>query len=219
MTARAAGFEKTPAREAYALLAPEYDRAPNALLSLEKRIMTPLLGDLRGRRVIDVGAGTGRWASDCAARGASAIAVDFCYEMLRQSIQPAIQADGRLLPLRDSSADLVVCAFVLGYAPEMFAELGRIVRPGGRVLASDVHPEALRRGWTRSFRHSGGVIEVAHRSYSLADLRARDLRLTVFLEPRLGEPERAIFEQAGRAERFAEAGRLPAIFVAQWVRE
>ena len=181
--------------------------------------MTPLLPDVGGRRVIDIGAGTGRWALHCAARGASAIAVDFCYEMLRQSIQPAIQADARLLPLRDSCADLVVCAFVLGYAPEMFAELRRIVRPGGMILASDVHPEALCRGWTRSFRHDGGVIEVAHRSYSLADLRALDLRLTDLLEPRLGEPERAIFEQAGRAERFAGAGQVPAIFVGQWIRQ
>ena len=208
-----------PAREAYTLLASEYDRAPNALLSLEERTMAPLLPELRGRRVIDVGAGTGRWASHCAARGASVIAIDFCYDMLRQAIQPAIQADGMLLPLRDSCADLVVCAFALGYAPEMFAELGRIVRPGGMVLASDVHPEALRGGWTRSFRHNGAVIEVTHRSYSLADLRAPDLKLTGLLEPRLGEPERAIFEQAGRAERFAEAGHAPAIFVGQWIRE
>lgn len=208
-----------PAREAYALLASEYDRAPNALLSLEERTMAPLLPELRGRTAVDVGAGTARWASHCAARGASAVAVDFCYDMLRHSIQPAIQADGRLLPLRDSCADLVVCAFALGYAPEMFAELRRIVRPGGMVLASDVHPEALRRGWTRSFRHNGGIVEVAHHSYWLADLRAPDLRLTGLLEPRLGEPERAIFEEAGRAERFAEAGQVPAIFVGQWIRE
>src|SRR5215471_18201676 len=207
-----------PAREAYALLAPEYDRAPNALVSLEERTMAPLLPELRGRRVIDVGAGCGRWASRLVARGASAIAVDFCYEMLRRSSTPAIQADGRLLPLAESCADVVICAFALGYAPEMFAELRRIVRPGGMVLASDVHPEALRRGWTRTFRHNGGVIEVAHDSYSLEDLRAPDLRLTGLSEPRLGEPERAIFEQAGYAERFAETSQFPAIFVAQWVR-
>lgn len=212
-------FEKTPVREAYTLLASEYDRAPNALLSLEERTLAPLLPELRGRMAVDVGAGTGRWASHCAACGASAIAVDICHEMLRRCSSPAIQADGALLPLPDSCADLVVCAFALGYAPAMFAELRRIVRRGGMVLASDVHPEALRRGWTRSFRHNGGVIEVAHCSYSLADLRAPDLRLAAILEPKMGAPERAIFEQAGRAERFAKAAQFPAIFVGQWIRE
>jgi ubiquinone/menaquinone biosynthesis C-methylase UbiE len=218
MTARPAPFEKLPAREAYALLAPEYDRSPNALISLEERTMAPLLPDLRGRRVVDVGAGRGRWASRLAARGGFAIAVDFCHEMLQWSSTQAVQAEGGLLPLRDSCADFVVCAFALGYARNVFAELRRIVRPGGMVLASDVHPEALRRGWTRTFRHNGGVIEVAHDAYSLEDLRAPDLRLTGLSEPRLGEPERAIFEQAGCPERFAEASRFPAIFVAQWIR-
>jgi ubiquinone/menaquinone biosynthesis C-methylase UbiE len=207
-----------PARDAYALLAVEYDRSPNALISLEERTMAPLLPDLRGGRAVDVGAGRGRWASCLAARGAFAIAVDFCHEMLQWSSTPAVQAEGRLLPLRDSCADFVVCAFALGYALNIFAELRRIVRPGGTVLASDIHPEALRRGWTRTFRHNGGVIEVAHDSYALEDLRAPDLRLTSLFEPRLGAPERAIFEQAGCPGRFAEVSQFPAIFVAQWVR-
>jgi SAM-dependent methyltransferase len=205
-------------REAYALLASEYHRAPNALVSLEERTLTPLLPDLPDRRAVDVGAGSGRWASLCAARGASAIAVDFCHEMLLRSAAPAIEADARRLPLPNSWADLVICAFALGYAFETFAELRRIVRPGGMVLVSDVHPDALRRGWTRTFRHNGGLIEVAHRPYSLDDLRAPDLCLKRVLEPQLGSPERVIFEQAGCAERFAEASRFPAIFVAQWIR-
>jgi hypothetical protein len=112
----------------------------------------------------------------------------------------------------------VVCAFALGYAPEIFTELRRIVRPGGMVLASDVHPDALRRGWTRTFRYSGGVVEVAHRHYALEDLRAPDLWRTGLWQPRLGAPERAIFEQAGCAGRYAEASLPPAIFVAQWIR-
>ena len=71
MMARAAPFEKMPARDAYALLAVEYDRSPNALISLEERTMAPLLPDLRGRRAVDVGAGRGRWASRLAAAKAA----------------------------------------------------------------------------------------------------------------------------------------------------
>ncbi len=202
-------------REAYELLAADYDRAPNALTALEERILVPLLPDLRGRTVADVAAGAGRWARRCASAGARVAAIDICYPMLRRGM---IQADARRLPLRDAFADVAICAFALGYAPECFTELRRVVKPGGMILASDVHPQALRRGWKRSFRHHSGAIEIAHRAYALEDLRAPDLRLVCLLEPRLGEPERAIFEQAGCPERFAEASREPAIFVAQWIR-
>ena len=124
-----------------------------------------------GLTVVDVAAGTGRWARALQRkRGARAIAVDFCHEMLRIAPIPAVQADATHLPLPDASADVVICAFALGYAPACFAELARITRPGGMLLVSDVHPEALSRGWTRSFRHRGEAIQVRDQPYELADL-------------------------------------------------
>jgi ubiquinone/menaquinone biosynthesis C-methylase UbiE len=207
-------------KRAYALLAAEYDRTPNALISLEERTMAPLLPQLRGRRVVEVAAGTGRWASQCADHGASVIAIDCCFEMLAAGArqQNAVQADAMCLPLRDACADVVICAFGLGYAPDSLRELRRIAKSGATILVSDVHPDAIRRGWTRSFRHNGDVIHVAHRRYEIADLIAPDLHRTCLLEPRLGEPETEIFQRAGCPEQFAEASRGPAIFVAQWMR-
>jgi malonyl-CoA O-methyltransferase len=208
-----------PPREAYELLAEEYDSRPNALIALEQRVATHLLpSNLEGRIVVDVAAGTGRWALYCGKRGARTIAVDFCREMVRRASCPSVQADAEWLPLPDASADIVICAFALGYAPACFAELGRITRPGGMLLVSDIHPEALNRGWTRSFRHRGEVIQVRDEPYGLADLYAPGLRLSCLIEPRLGPPEREFFEQAGCLDRFDEACREPAIFVARWFR-
>jgi SAM-dependent methyltransferase len=207
-------------REAYRYLATDYDREPNALISLEERTILPLMPNVRGKRVLDVAAGTGRWALRCASAGANAVAVDCCYEMLATSrFRTAVQADGLRLPFGDATADVVFCAFGLGYAPGMFAELRRVVKIGGTILVSDVHPEALRRGWTRSFRHNDRVIHVRNQRYEFDDLRAPDLRLSSLLEPQLGSPERLIFKNTGRLDRFAEAARGPAIFVARWVRE
>src|SRR5690242_2954482 len=155
-----------PPREAYARLAEEYDASPNALIALEERIMRPLLPlSMEGTVVIDVAAGTGRWARYCRTRGARAVTVDFCHEM-----QPEVEADAERLPWRDGTADLAICAFALGYAPQCFPELARIVRPGGALLVSDVHPEALRSGWKRTFRSRGETIEVASQPYLLSDL-------------------------------------------------
>lgn len=173
----------------------------------------------RGRAVVDVAAGTGRWALHCAKQGARAIAVDFCFEMLRGAPKPAVQADARRLPFADASADIVICSFALGYAPECFTELARITRPGGMLLVSDVHPEAVARGWRRSFRHRGDVIQVVDQAYELADLHAPGLQLSSIIEPRFGLPERDVFERAGRLDLFDEACLDPAIFVARFLRD
>jgi malonyl-CoA O-methyltransferase len=207
-----------PAKDAYRLLAAEYDHNPNALLSLEQRTLARLLPDVRGSVVIDVAAGTGRWAGYCKNRGARAIAVDFCREMLEQAPPPAIQADAIRLPLSDECSDVTICAFALGYAPGCFSELARITRPGGVLLVSDVHPEALDRGWTRSFRHGTGVVQVAHESYSMASLRWPSLKLSALEQPLLGPHEREIYAQAGRLDLFDEACQQPAIFVARWIK-
>jgi malonyl-CoA O-methyltransferase len=207
-------------RQAYARLAEDYDSSPNALIALEQRMMAPLLPqNLEQRIVVDVAAGTGRWALHCAKRGARALAIDFSHEMLHMAPIAAVQADATLLPLPDASADVAICAFALGYAPACFAELARITRPGGVILVSDVHPEALARGWTRSFRHRGGAIQVVDQPYDIADLHAPGLHLSCLIEPRLGPPEREFFEWAGQLHRFDEASQDPAVFVARFERD
>lgn len=205
-------------RDAYALLAADYDSSPNALLSLEQRTLPSLLPELAGLTVLDAAAGTGRWAAYCAERAARAVSVDFCAEMLMKAPRPAVQADALRLPLRDAFADVTICAFALGYAPSCFAELARVTRPGGTLIVSDIHPDAIRRGWTRSFRRGEEVIQVAHQPYALEDLRAPGLQLDCLLEPSFGVPERGIFDRAGHLDRFEEASRAPAIFVARWIR-
>lgn len=211
-----------PPLDAYRLLAQYYDRSPNPLLTLEQRTMARLLPELRGARVVDAAAGTGRWASYCQSQGAQTIAVDFCQEMLASAPRPVVVADANRLPLPDSFADVTICAFALGYAPACVPELARITRKGGAVLVSDVHPEAIRRGWTRSFRHGSEVIGVAHYSYTLDfildQLFAHGLRLDRLAGPRFGEPERAVFADAGKLAAFEKAARHPAIFVTRWTK-
>jgi ubiquinone/menaquinone biosynthesis C-methylase UbiE len=208
-----------PALEAYRVLAAGYDTEPNALIALEERLMPRLLPTLTSRTFIDVGTGTGRWAKYAAANGARAIGIDFCEEMLRAGGGPAsVLADACQLPLPDECADVVLCAFTFGYAPGCFSELRRISRVGGMVAVSDVHPGALERGWKRRFRHNNGPIEIACQTYQISDLHSLGMELIDLIEPRLGLPEKVIFDQAGCPDRFEEAAREPAIFIALFRR-
>jgi SAM-dependent methyltransferase len=96
---------------------------------------------LEGRSVIDVGAGTGVASAALAARGARPIAADFSYDMLAWNAAarpPAVVSDACWLPLVASSVDDGAAAFVLNHLPHPaagFAELSRVIRPGGALLA------------------------------------------------------------------------------------
>jgi len=97
---------------------------------------------LRARLVLDAGAGTGCGSEALAACGAHALATDLSADMLhyrRGERPPSVVADISRLPMTSSSVDDAIAPFVLNHLarPERaLAELGRVVRPGGAVLAS-----------------------------------------------------------------------------------
>ncbi|MFZ1425883.1 MAG: class I SAM-dependent methyltransferase, partial [Geminicoccaceae bacterium] len=69
------------------------------------------------------------------------------------------QGDLTALPLPDASVDAALCALALVHLPDLrpaLAELARVVRPGGRIVISDVHPFLTTLGWQAQFRTATG---------------------------------------------------------------
>lgn len=106
---------------------------------------------IAGRRVLDVGAGTGAASRAAIAGGAEVCALDFAFGMLaydRTVRPPAVVGDAAALPIRDATMDIVVAAFSYNHltAPEIgLREAARVLRPAGVVVASayaegDTHP-------------------------------------------------------------------------------
>src|SRR3984957_20056369 len=102
---------KLEAATAYRIWSGDYDRTPNALLSLEMRILSPLLGLAKGQRVLDVGSGTGRWMAWAEQCGACVFGIDACHEMIQQAARKSglagrsVRADAQRIPLCDGAVD------------------------------------------------------------------------------------------------------------------
>ena len=109
-------------------------------------------GGVAGRRVLDVGAGTGAASRAADRAGAAAVvAVDIAAGMLdgwTGPRPPAAVGDARLLPFRADSIEAVVAAFSLNHVPDpavALADAARVLAPGGGLAASaysvdDTHP-------------------------------------------------------------------------------
>lgn len=93
-----------------------------------------------GTVVLDVACGPGYVAGGAAARGATAVGIDFASSMITEAARhfqgvDFRQGDAEALDFESSSFDAVVCAFGLLHlaAPEeAIAEAYRVLRPGGR---------------------------------------------------------------------------------------
>ncbi len=112
-----------------------------------------LLGDVRGQRVLEVGAGAAQCSRWLAGRGASPVALDLSGEMLRHGRElgaaagvavPMVQADVARLPFAAGSFDAVCSAYggvpFVADSPAVHREVARVVRRGGRWVFSVTHP-------------------------------------------------------------------------------
>lgn len=205
---------KSAVRAVFAVAAEAYDRG-NWLLALERPASEALLPPLAGRDVLDVGSGTGHYARLAAALGARlAVAFDLTPEMLAKAPRPAVVGDAGRLPFGGGALDVAIAALLLSYVRNVEAtlrELARVLRPGGTLLLSDLHPVASQRGWRRSFVGPGGeriVIEAPPPSVErvLAALDAAGFALERRLEPVIDERLRPAFEEAGRRDFEALSG-------------
>ncbi|GAY09741.1 class I SAM-dependent methyltransferase [Pseudonocardia sp. N23] len=153
-----------------------YD-GPLRLFAVESAAVRPLLEDRPPGTVLDAACGTGRWSEYLAGRGHTVVGVDRSPAMLdlaRTKVPGGRFDEGRLdaLPLDDASVDAAVCALAMVHVPDLrpvFAELARVVRPGGRVVVSDVHPFLVTLGWQAQFPGDDGRAYIRLHAHLMSD--------------------------------------------------
>jgi malonyl-CoA O-methyltransferase len=220
------------AEEGYERWAPTYDLSPNPLFCLEERYLIPLLPSMRGKAVLDVACGTGRWLKKLITLGARlSVGVDISAAMLRIAARKVAlvgrlaRADCAQLPFAAASFDFAICSLALSHIQDLRAvsdELARVLKPDADLFVSDLHPEADALGWRTSFRDGNTAIQIETRPHSIAEI-LEYFRLSGFdccdlLTARLGEAEKPIFVQARKEHLFPSACEVPAVLICRFRR-
>lgn len=133
--------------EGYSSWADHYDER-NPSLDTEENVVHSLVAEIPPGCALDAACGTGRHAAALEARGHSVIGVDRVPAMLQAARKKVPHAEFRqglleALPVDDASVDVIVCGMALTHLPDLvsaFSEFARVLRPGGRLITSDIHP-------------------------------------------------------------------------------
>ncbi len=115
--------------------------------------MLELMGDVKGKRILDLGCGEGGYSRKLAKKGAELVAVDCSKKAIDHSIRLAEQENLKiehyvrnsndLFGIEAEQFDIVLCSMMLMDCEDFkgtIQEIVRVLKPGGRLFASVLHP-------------------------------------------------------------------------------
>ena len=141
---------------------------------------------LEPRRVLDLGAATGKASADLAAMYPEAriLATDLCWQMAERARGrcehlgrvAAVNGDAEKLPFADASIDLIFANLLLPWCDprEVFGEAARVLRDGGLLMFTTVGPDTLQElRWAWSEVDDGVHVHGFADMHDLGDMASR----------------------------------------------
>ena len=115
--------------------------------------MLRFMGDVTGKRILDLGCGEGGYSRELTKRGAQLVSVDcskraieYAMELAAQeslSIEHYVRNSNDLFDIASEQFDIVLCSMMLMDCEDFegtLREVVRVLKPGGRLFASVLHP-------------------------------------------------------------------------------
>jgi SAM-dependent methyltransferase len=222
-------IDEVEPRVGYGAWSEVYDDPANPIIALEQPAVWSVVESFAPGRALDAACGTGRHARRLVELDHDVLGIDLTPEMLERAVLRVpkarfLEADLLRIPVTDEELDLVVCGLALSHLADLragIAELARVLRPGGRLVISVLHPFQAHLGWHAPFTDPSGergfICEHAHRHADyLAAFRATGLELRDCLEPVLSSDQlrakRRAFEHIPDATAEAYLG-LPGVLI------
>jgi len=171
--------------KAYDLWAGSYDDQPdNLMFYLDNRIFAGFMAnvDLKGKNVADIGCGTGRhWPLLYQHQVGNLTGYDVSGGMLERlhikfpdADLVKIISDDFLADVADETYDVIISTLTIAHIQNLeyaLLEWCRILKPGGEIIITDFHPQALAIGGKRTFQHDHKLIGIRNYVHSTTALK------------------------------------------------
>jgi malonyl-CoA O-methyltransferase len=170
-------------RRGYDRWAPIYDNCANSTVFIDDFAFPPVWAHLKGRKVLELGCGTGRHTVRLARAGNAVTGLDVSPGMLAEARKKladfpnVILIEGDLLSTSFDCFDAVVTALVLEHIADLdafFRTAGRALNAGGNLFLSEIHPERIAGGTQANFvdAQTGEAVRLRSFAHAEADIVA-----------------------------------------------
>jgi malonyl-CoA O-methyltransferase len=158
-----------------------YDTDENPLFDLESPALFLQIADVRGRKILDVGCGTGRITMMLLKMGAKVSGIDISKRMLAKARQKTTRykrscelgvASVYKIPYAKNKFDMVACNLVTSHLKNLgkaVAEMSRVLKTGGTIVISDLHPYIIENGGGTNFFQSGKEYKIKNYYHPLEE--------------------------------------------------
>lgn len=167
-------------RQAYDVWAATYNEDRNLTRDLDAQITRKLLGVRHGAAVLELGCGTGKNTPLLTEIAGQVLAFDFSEAMIAQAsakhyVKPVLFAMVDLTndwPCARDSINLVTANLVLEHIADLervFAQVRRVLVPGGHFFISELHPFSQYQGKKANFARGSEQVEIAAFVHHISD--------------------------------------------------
>lgn len=158
--------QKTKNQVGYDQWASFYDQYANPTIAIDELAFPDIYSEIKNKNVLEVGCGTGRHTRRLLAMGNKVTGIDVSEGMLQRLREKIHDKDLILLngdftntDISGGPFDAIIESLVLEHVPDLtvfFRKSRGLLKPGGQLFLSEIHPERTSSGVFAHFRTQDG---------------------------------------------------------------